>query len=181
MPETVEGVMQGGMVRFPLKFATGLMRGRVNPKDGQMYFCGLRGWQTDGARDGGFYRVRYTGEPVTMPIALHVRTNGVAITFAQPLDLATAQDPANYGVEQWNYLYSGNYGSPEVSADDPKKRSHDKVAVTAARLSADKKTVTLEMPVKPVDQMKIKFALKSAAGQPVEHEIYNTIHKVPKK
>lgn len=180
LPETVDGVMQGGMVQFPIKFATGLMRGRVNPKDGQIYLCGLRGWQTAGAKEGGFYRVRYTGEPVTMPTALSVRPNGVAITFAQPLDANAARDIGNYSVEQWNYVYSGNYGSAEVSAEDAKKKSHDKVEVRAATLSKDRRTVTLEMPVKPVMQMKIKFSLRSAEGQPIAHEIYNTIHRVPK-
>ena len=179
LPETVDGQMQGAMVRFPFKFATGAMRGRVNPKDGQVYVCGLRGWQTDGAKDGGFYRMRYTGQPVTMPTEFHVKKDGVLITFAQPLDETSVQDLASYSVEQWNYIYSGNYGSPEVSTDDPKKKSHDKVEVQAARLGADRKTVFLQMPVKPVMQMKIKFTLKTADGTPLSHEIYNTIHKVP--
>ena len=178
LPEMVDGEMQAGMVRFPIKFSTGIMRGRVNPKDGQVYVCGLRGWQTDGTKDGAFYRVRYTGKPVTIPTELHVKANGVAITFAEPLDAATAQDGANYSVEQWNYIYSGNYGSPEVSPDDPKKKGHDRVAVTSAKLSRDKRTILLEIPVKPVMQMKIKFALKTEDGTPINHEIYNTIHRV---
>jgi len=52
MTEEVEGVTQAGMVRLPFKFPTGVMRGRVNPKDGQVYVCGLRGWQ-NGRREGG--------------------------------------------------------------------------------------------------------------------------------
>ncbi len=179
LSETVEGQTQAGMVRFPLKFATGIMRGRVNPKDGQVYVCGLRGWQTDGTKDGAFYRVRYTGQPVTIPTELHVRPNGVAITFAETLDASAAEDLASYSVEQWNYIYSGGYGSPEVLPDDAKKKGHEKVAVSSVKLSRDKKTVLLEMPVKPVDQMKIKFSLKTAEGVPINHEIYNTIHKVP--
>ena len=109
----------------------------------------------------------------------HVKKDGVLITFDQPLDETSVQDLASYSVEQWNYIYSGNYGSPEVSTDDPNKKSHDKVAVQAARLGADRKTVFLQMPVKPVMQMKIKFTLKTADGTPLSHEIYNTIHKVP--
>ena len=179
MTEEIDGVTQAGMVRFPFKFPTGVMRGRVNPRDGQVYVCGLRGWQTDGTKDGGFYRVRYTGKPAHMPTELHVKQNGVAITFTDALDRTAAQDLSNYSVEQWNYIYSGNYGSPDVSPDDPKKKGRDKVEVKSARLSADKKTVLLEMPVKPVMQMKIKFALKAEDGTPTSHEIYNTIHKVP--
>jgi hypothetical protein len=180
MLEEVEGEVQGGMVRFPFKFPTGVMRGRVHPKDGQVYVSGLRGWQTDGTKDGGFYRVRYTGAPVHMPTALRVKSNGIAIGFPEPLDEASVQDLANYSVEQWNYIYSGAYGSPEVWPDDPKKRGHEKVEVKSARLSADKKVVFLEMPVRPVMQMKLKFSLKAADGTAIAHDIYNTIHRVPK-
>ena len=179
LPETVDGEMQAGMVRFPIKFATGIMRGRVNPKDGQVYVCGLRGWQTDGTKDGGFYRVRYTDKPTTMPTELHVKPNGIAVTFAQRLDPSVATDVANYSIEQWNYVYSGKYGSPDVWPNDANKTGHEKVEMKVARLSADKKTVTLEFPVKPVMQMKIKFNLKSTDGSPINHEIYSTIHRVP--
>ena len=56
---------------------------------------------------------------------------------------------------------------------------HDKVEVKAVRLSADKKTVFLEIPdLKPCDQMKIKFSIAAADGALVSQEIYNTIHKL---
>jgi len=45
MTETVDGVMQGAAVQFPLKFDSSLMRARFNPKDGQLYVTGLKGWQ----------------------------------------------------------------------------------------------------------------------------------------
>jgi hypothetical protein len=179
MTEEVDGLTQGAMVRLPMKFPTGIMRGRVNPRDGQVYVCGLRGWQTDGTREGGFYRVRYTGQSAHLPTAFHVRSNGVEITFSDALARSSAEDVASYSVEQWNYIYSGAYGSPEVAPDDPKKKGHDKVAVNSARLAADGRTVFLSLPVKPVHQMKIKFALTAASGEAVRHEIYNTIHRVP--
>ena len=179
MTEEVGGVTQAGMVRFPFKTPTGLMRGRCNVTDGQMYFCGLRGWQTDGAKEGGFYRVRYTGKPVHTPLELHVVKDGLMITFTGELDAASANDPASYGIEQWNYIYSGKYGSEELSVADPKQRKHDKVALESAQLLKDKKTVLLQIPgIQPVNQMKIKMSLKAADGTPINQEIYNTIHKV---
>ncbi|HMJ90834.1 MAG TPA: hypothetical protein VK530_13520, partial [Candidatus Acidoferrum sp.] len=179
MLDEVEGVTQAAMVRLPFKLATGVMRGRENPRDGQIYLCGLKGWQTEGLKEGGFYRIRYTGKPVHMPTQWHVKANGIAITFGEALDEASAKDVANFSVEQWNYIYSGSYGSPDVSPDDPKKKGRDKVEVKAVSLSADKKTVSLEMSVRPVMQMRIKFALKAADGTAVNHEIYSTIHKIP--
>lgn len=82
MTEEVDGVTQGGMVQFPLKFNSGLMRARFNPKDGQFYGCGLKGWQTSAARDGGFFRVRYTGAPVNDPVGL--RAKRTAWKFPSP-------------------------------------------------------------------------------------------------
>jgi len=180
MTEEVDGVTQAGMVRFPLKFQTGLMRGRVNPKDGQVYVSGLRGWQTDGTKDGGFYRVRYTGKPVHTPLELHALKDGLQIQFTGVMDAASATDVANYSIEEWDYTYSGNYGSPEVSVADPKIKKHDKVEIKSARLANDGKTVLLEIPgLQPVNQMKIKMSLKAADGTTVNQEIHNTINKVP--
>jgi hypothetical protein len=178
MQEEIEGVTQAAMVKFPLKFGTGLMRGRVNPRDGQVYVSGLRGWQTDGQKDGGFYRVRYTAKPPHMPVEFHVLKDGLRITFANALDPNSASDVANYALEQWNYTYTGNYGSPELSPADPKVKKHDPVELKSARLDKDGRTVFLEIPnLRPVDQMKIKLHLKAADGTPITQEIYNTIHK----
>jgi hypothetical protein len=182
MTEEVDGVTQAGMVKLPLKFQTGLMRGRVNPKDGQVYVSGLRGWQTDGAKDGGFYRVRYTGKPVHTPLELHALKDGLQIQFTGELDGASAADLASYAVEQWNYTYSGNYGSPDVSVIDPATKKHDKLEIKSARLAKDKKTVLLEIPgFQPANQMKIKMSLKAADGAAINQEIYNTIHKLGSK
>jgi hypothetical protein len=179
MMEEVDGVTQAGMVRFPFKFPTGVMRGRSHPRDGQIYLCGLRGWQTDGTKEGGVYRVRDTGRPVYMPAELHTSKDGLKVVFTSELDATSASDPANYSIEQWNYAYSGSYGSADFSLADPKLKRHDKVEIKSAKLGKDGKTILLEIPnLQPVDQMKIKMTLKAADGSPVNQEIYNTIHKV---
>jgi hypothetical protein len=170
------------MVKFPLKFQTGLMRGRVNPKDGQVYVSGLRGWQTDGAKDGGFYRVRYTGKPVHTPLELHALKDGLQIEFTGELDATSASDLASYAVEQWNYTYSGNYGSPDVSVTDPATKNHDKLEIKSARLAKDKKTVLLEIAgFQPANQVRIQRSLKASDGIAINQEIYNTIHKLGAK
>jgi hypothetical protein len=182
MNEKVDGLDQGGVVRFPLKFVTGAMRARFNPVDGQLYVCGLKGWQTDAVRDGAFQRVRYTGRPVEMPTSLRVRPNGIEIGFTAPLDRASATDLQNFALERWNYQWTEAYGSPEFSVANPAEKGHDPVDVRGATLSADGKTLFLEIPdLKPVMQMKIKFVLTSAAGNPLDYEIYHTIAKVPQK
>jgi hypothetical protein len=100
-------VQQGGVVRFPLSFQSGIMRARFHPVDGQLYVAGLRGWQTTGVKNGAFQRVRYTGAPVRMPIGLRTTKKGVRLDFTCTLDPASASDPQNWSVEVWNYLWSG--------------------------------------------------------------------------
>jgi hypothetical protein len=180
MRDEVDGVPQGGVVRFPLGFSSGVMRARFNPADGQLYLCGLRAWQTAAARDATFCRVRYTGNPVAMPAALHVVPGGIELTFTTPLDPDSANDPGSFGVEQWNYRWTEAYGSPEYSVADPSKPGHDDVAVASARLSDDGRTVFLAIPgIRPVMQMGVRYDLDTKGGQAIKDTVYLTVNRVP--
>jgi hypothetical protein len=175
-----DGLYQGGVMRMPFRFDSGVMRGRVNPKDGQLYLCGLRGWQTDGARDGALCRVRYTGKPVYMPLDCRVVPGGLEITFSAPLDRETAEDTGSYGIEQWNYKWSADYGSPEFSVKDPKRQGRDEVAVASAKLSQDRKTVFLSVPdLTPVMQMQVDVDVDAEDGTNIKDRMWLTIHRVP--
>jgi len=170
------------LVQFPIKFLSGVMRGRFNPKDGQLYLCGLRGWQNSATKDGGFYRVRYTGQPVRLPTGFKASQQGLELEFPTALDPKSAGDAANYSAERWNYKYNGGYGSQEYSVDQPDQRKHDKPEIKSARVSSDGKTVTLEVAdMKPAHQYKIKFSVDAADGTPVSHEVYGTIHQLNAK
>ncbi len=180
MIEQADGVPQGGAYRFPFKFDTGAMRGRFSPKDGQLYVVGLKGWQTDGAKDGAFQRVRYTGKKVYFPEEMHVTDAGIQIKFTNPLETAGASDPQNYSIEQYNYRWTQDYGSPDFKVSDPSQKGRDPVEIKSVKLADDKKTVLLEIPgLKPVDQMIIKLNLKAEDGSPIVKEITNTINFVP--
>ncbi len=182
MQETVEGVAQAACVRFPVSFRSGIMRGRFSPKDGQLYLSGLNVWQSSAAKDGCLHRVRYTGKPVTMPIGIATKANGVEVQFSGPLD-ASAADAGNWGVEQWDYKWTGNYGSDNISTRDPQKagkQTTDLVTVAKATLSADKKSVLLELPDHtPAMTMRIKCLTKSADGTEVKYQIDQTVHRIP--
>lgn len=177
--DQVDGDVQASMVPFNLKFQSGVMRGRFSPRDGQLYVCGLKGWQSAATRDGGLYRVRYTGKPVHMPVKAHVASNGLQLTFSTPLDPASAQDAAGYAVETWNYRYSGGYGSDEFSVTTQGKKGHDKLEVSAVRLSADGKTVFLAVDgLRPADQFSVRYSVKAADGVEIRSEVIGTIRKV---
>jgi len=180
LQEKVGNVMQGGVVRFPLSFASGVLRARWHPKDGQLYVAGLKGWSSGASRDGCFQRVRYTGKPLRMVSEMHVKKEAIEITFTDPVDAETAGDPDSYLAQQWNYRYSEKYGSPDFSVANPKKEGRDPVEIKSAKVSSDGRTVTLEIPgLKPVMQMMIRFKIRSADGAPISQEIWHTIHKVP--
>ena len=187
LKEEVNGQMQGGVVKFPVKFTSSAMRARFNTKDGQLYVAGLRGWQSNAAKEGGIDRVRYTGATVCMPTGLNATPKGMKLTFTSPLDPESASNIENYAVEIWNYKWTSNYGSGEYSTlpdepgkpKDPKKKNHDPLTVKSAKLGDDGKSLFLEIEgVKPVMQMKITMRIQSSEKTPANYEVYNTIHEL---
>jgi hypothetical protein len=175
-----DNLMQGGVLRFPMTFASGVLRGRFHPKDGQLYVAGIKGWSTSGTRDGCLQRVRYTGRPVHTVSEMHVRKDAIELTFTNPLDVESASDVDRWAAQQWNYLYSEKYGSPDFSVADPKKQGRDTVEIKSVKVSSDGRKATLEIPgLQPVMQMLIRFKIKAADGVPISQEIWHTIHKVP--
>ena len=72
------------------------MRGRFHPIDGQLYCCGMFAWAGNQIKPGAFYRVRYTGKAVHLPIGLNATKTGMMITFSGALDPKAVSDPKNY-------------------------------------------------------------------------------------
>jgi glucose/arabinose dehydrogenase/mono/diheme cytochrome c family protein len=170
--EKVGGDVQGGMCTLPLpQFPTGVMRGRFHPSDGQLYCCGMFAWAGNQTQPGGFYRVRCTGKAVHLPIGLNATKTGMKITFSGALDPKTASDPKSYAVQTWSLKRSAGYGS---------KHYDEKPAnITSAKLSADGKTVTLEIgDMRPTWCMEIRYTLTSSEGATVQGSVHNTIHQL---
>ncbi|HVR35163.1 MAG TPA: hypothetical protein VMS21_04860, partial [Methylomirabilota bacterium] len=151
-----------------------------HPRDGQLYIAGLRGWQSNAAREAGFDRVRYTGQPVYSVRDLKVDREGLHLTFTQPMKFESATDAENYFAQHWNYRRSSAYGSPELSPSNPDRRERDTLQISKARLSADGRIVTLEVPnLQPVDQLLIKFNIEAHDGTRIRQETLQTIHAIP--
>ncbi|MFM8271369.1 MAG: DUF6797 domain-containing protein, partial [Gemmata sp.] len=172
--ESVNGQAQGGMCPLPLPtFPTGVMRPRFSPTDGQLYVCGMYAWAGNQTVAGGFYRVRYTGKPADLPVSLKAKSGSVELTFTDPLDARAAADAKNYAVKAWSLKRTQSYGSKHI---DEKP-----LPVSKATLSADGKTVRLELPdLAPTWCMEIKYRLSGADGRPVGGTIHNTIHALGK-
>ncbi len=174
--ETVKGRMQGAMAELPIPtFPTGVMRGRFHPKSGDLYLCGMFAWAGNREQPGGFYRVRYAGKPLNVPVEFHACRGRLAIRFSDPLfgplDGPSAADPRRYGVKVWSLRRSADYGSPHIG-----ERA---LAVAAARLEADGRTVVIEIPaLEPVQGLEVRYSLKGTRGEPVQGTIHGTIHEL---
>ena len=170
--EVTAGTMQGGVSALPVPaLPTGIMRGRFNPFDGQLYTCGLFGWAGDRTQPGGFYRVRATGKPIFVPIGLSAHENGLAITFSGQLDGPSAGDPSRYTARTWSLKRTASYGSDH--------HDNQTLRIKDAKLSADGRTVFLEISdLLPTWGMEVTYAIRGKNKMPVEGLIHNTIHRV---
>ncbi len=178
--ELPNGRVQGGAAPLGVSFLSGVCRGRFHP-DGNLYACGLNGWQTSAQADGCLQRVRATGKPFDLPTAMEVTGNAIRLTFSRPLDAKAVAATDNYRAARWNYRWSGDYGSKRWKASDPNAEGQDDVPVRAAKLSADGRTLELTFEsLKPVMQMMVGYNVKSADGKPVVGSVYLTIHTTGK-
>ncbi len=173
--EKVGDRYQGGMCELPLTpIPTGIMRGRFHPENGYLYACGMFAWAGNQTQPGGLYRIRCTGRPIHLPLALRAKAGGIELTFSDPLDRSSAEDAKNYSISTWSLLRSANYGSQH--------QNEKALKVQSASVSPDCRTVFLTIPdVKPTWCMQIACSLKSESNQPVVRIIHNTIHELNPK
>ena len=184
MMQEVDGLTQAALVKFPHDFGTGIMRGRVNSVDGQVYLTGLNGWNDNGRAglaDGGIYRVRYTGQPVRMITSCEAQLRELRVAFNFALDPMAAIDVASYKAQQWNYKWTGNYGSDAYHPETGKVGKQD-VFIAGAKLSDNGKMLILQVPnLQPVNQLHVRLKLTDRIGEPFSEEVYWTIHAIPKQ
>ncbi len=173
--EQVNGIYQGAVFKFLRGFETGLVPVRLD--DSGVLFAGgtNRGWASRGSKNFTFERVRWTGETPFEVLDMKAERDGFTLRFTQPVDPATAGDPASYAMQAWTYIYQSEYGSPEVDQATPK--------ITAAEVSRDGKSVRLKIDglVKGhVHHLESK-GVRSADGQPLWHpDAYYTLNEIPR-
>jgi hypothetical protein len=162
--------LQGGMVALPIPdLPTGVMRGRFHATDGHLYACGLYAWAGNRTQPGGFFRVRRTERPVTIPVSLHAEPGSLTLTFAEPLDKAAAASAAAWTVKTWALERSQRYGSKHL---DEQTRP-----VEAAEVSSDGRQVTLRVPGFAATWCySIDWNLTAADGAAVRGSLHGTMH-----
>lgn len=159
-------VPQGLAWRFPtarFTFASGAFRPRFHPKDGQLYIAGLRGWDTNGATEGCFDRVRATGRPGCLPVGYTVTKTGLRLALSSPAD-ASVGDSANWTLQS----------VPQTRKDDRKGPLAAKVA-----LSADRRTLDIAIDgFAPLECIELIAKVKDG-GADATWEMWATVNAIP--
>ena len=176
--DVVNGKAQGAIVPLPGDYLSGICRVAFNSHDGGMYLAGTEGWQSYAAEDGCLHRVRVTGKPLPLPTAIETHNNGVVVRFNEAIDPASVT-LENTFCQQWNYLYSAGYGSPEFSVKEPGRQGHDLVDVKSVRLLPDGQSIFLEVPtMHPVMQFHVHLRLKTVAGHAFSPDVLASIYEL---
>ncbi|MCR9016767.1 DUF6797 domain-containing protein [Aquiflexum gelatinilyticum] len=170
--ETIGEQVQGGIYELPIpRFSTGVMRGRFNPGDEQLYMCGLSAWGSTQPQLGGLYRIRRVDQPMVIPVGIKATTKGIELSFTDELDARSVADTAHFTVKTWDLLRSRKYGS--------KHYNEQTLSVTKAVLGKDKKSIQLTIPdITPTWGMEIQYRIKDEDGKDLKGLIQNTIHQL---
>ncbi|QDU20826.1 DUF7133 domain-containing protein [Urbifossiella limnaea] len=168
--EKVNGVFQGACFPFRAGFQSGVNRLAFAPDGSLLVGETNRGWGSAGGRPFGLQRVTFTG---TEPAEIHhvaLTKTGFDLTFTKPVDVKSAE--AAVPVESYTYIYSSAYGCPETD-----RRAE---AVASARLSADGRTLSLDVPgVRPGRVYALRpESIRTRTGERLVHpEAYYTVNQ----
>jgi hypothetical protein len=173
--EEVDGVWQGACFPFREGLATGVIGVRLT-RGGRLFTGGSsRGWPSRGTEPFALQRLSWTGVTPFEVLEMSARPDGFELSFTQPVDRATAADPASYAMLAYTHVYQSGYGSPEVDVSSPR--------IAAARPAADGRGVRLVVEgLVPghVHELSLK-GLRSETGEPPLHtNAYYTLRRLPR-
>jgi putative heme-binding domain-containing protein len=173
--ESLGSRVQGGIVPLSGEFLSGAHRLRFQPRDGCLYVAGTDGWQSYAQAPGSLQRLRYTGRSLPLPRRIETRANGLILHFDSAINPNSVKLDRVF-CEQWNYLYSAAYGSPEYSVRQPGQRGHDRVDVKSLHLLPDGRSLFVEIPtLHPVMQLHLYTELATSDGMSFPVDLYYSI------
>lgn len=142
--EKVDGKWQGGMVHFTQGLESGMNR-IVEGPDGAFYLGGIGAtdtWAWVDPKTGkwtqfGLQRIRFNGKSVLEIHHSKSTSDGFRLVFNQPVP-AVAGEVGRYAAKMWTYAATPDYGGS--------KEGEEKLKVTRAVLSRDRRSVDLTIP-----------------------------------
>ena len=168
--EEVGGQWQGAVCELPMPaFGSGIMRGRF-AADGALYTCGMFAWAGNATVPGGFHRIRRSGKPAHVPVAIHAAKGAFTVTFSDPLEPDGVNAEA-FAFKVWSLQRSANYGS--------KHYDEHPLDIAAARLGSDSRSVVLDIPrLGPTQCYELKVRVRAVGGGTIERSLHGTIHRL---
>lgn len=149
-------LIQAVAIPVPVEVAVPIIKGALNPADGQTYHAGMQIWSSNAPRIEGLSRLRTLKPTDDLPTAAQVYTEGVWLRFAEPLDPTTMIDPSSYSVMSWSYRRTESYGSGQYRASG--QPGIDPHPIHSVWLSPDRREVFLAVPQLPVvTQLEVKY------------------------
>jgi hypothetical protein len=92
------------------------------------------------------------------------------VTFSEPLETASVEADV-FALKVWSLERSANYGSKHIGEHS--------VPITAAQLSADRRTVSLTVPdLMPVPCYELLVRVRGADGTSISRSLHGTIHRL---
>ncbi|HEX2131074.1 MAG TPA: family 16 glycoside hydrolase [Actinophytocola sp.] len=138
--EKVRGEYQGAVFRHTQGLEAGISEVSIGP-DGAVYLGGLGAggnWGQEGKLTHGLQKLTPNGVTAFDMKSMKATRNGFRITYTKPLSAETIDGLADaYEVEQWRYAATEAYGGPKVDQET--------LEVTSAKVSRDRRTVTLRV------------------------------------
>jgi cytochrome c2 len=170
------GAMQGAVVTLLKGYTDPLLKGRYNPHDGHLYLTGFKVWDSNAQGVTAFNRIRYTGQPRSLPTGVHPGEQGVLLTFPTELDPSSLTDLSGFEASRWNYQRTSAYGSGNFRLDGEPGR--DTLQVAAAHLSPDRKALLLVVPeMREVMQLTLGYRVRATDGRTLSDTLYLTVHR----
>lgn len=172
--EKVNGVYQGACFPFREGFASGILRMEWGPDNSIFVGQTNRGWASTGKSPFALERLLYNGKTPFEMKTIQVTEDGFNITFTQPVNRATAANPASYKISDFTYKYHHVYGSPVT---DLQTRTVYKVSV-----AQDGKSARLYVEgLRPgyINEIKAE-GIKNSQGKNLLHDFaYYTLNQLP--
>jgi hypothetical protein len=154
--ERVGGEYQGVVFDFANPLQCGVIRSRF-ASDGSLWIGQTgRGWRSVGDKIFGLQRIHWDGKTIPMEmLSVSLTKTGFRIQFTKAVNREAAGNLANYAIKHWGYIYQAEYGSPKVGLTD--------VIPTAVKISADNRSVELELPL--IKERVYQLTLSAIAGE----------------
>lgn len=172
--EQVDGVYQGACFPFRSGLDCGVTRMCFAPDGSMIVGMTNRGWWSFGSRPWGVQRIVYSGQMPFEVLSMHARPDGFELSFTQPVDRASASNPASYEMASFTHERWENYGSPEIDRLD--------LTIHRATVAEDGLSVRLYVDgLRPTYVHELMLPrVRNEAGDPLLHaEAYYTLNVIP--